>query len=246
MLIRVVASLTIATALGAATPTPILGPYGRGAAQVWVLQPAGPVRDVVVFGHGWKHAAPSPSYPWVGQFRPWLEHLLANGSAIIFPRYQLGYGDAVSPERVRAFEDGVRLGYLELGRPQVPFVSVGYSFGASLSFYYAADASSLHLPVPRAVMAIFPAGMVGGARLRTLPPRVRVLIQVGDRDVTAGRGGANAFWARLAGHPKKRYEVIHSTATFSADHTAPKQTSSEARRAFWQALDRLIAEALRQ
>jgi hypothetical protein len=93
-------------------------------------------------------------------------------------------------------------------------------------------------------MATFPAGMIDGLRPRSLPQFVRVLVQVGDRDVTAGRGGANEFWAWLAGNPNKRYEVIHSTATFSADHTAPKQTSAEAQRAFWAPLDRLIAAVI--
>ena len=226
MLIRAVASLAIATTLGAATPTPILGPYGRGAAQVWILQPAGPVRDVVVFGHGWKQAAPSPSYPWVGQFRPWLEHLLANGSAIIFPRYQLGYGDAANAARVRAFEDGVRVGYLRLGRPRVPFVMAGYSYGASLSFYYASDASSLHLPVPRAVMAIFPAGMVGGARLRTLPRRYAS----SSRSATAmSRPAAAARTPSGPGSPATR-RIASGTRSFTRHPASRRRTRRRRKR----------------
>ena len=58
-----------------------------------MLTPKSPIRAIVVFGHGWKTAPPSPGYPWVGQFEPWLEHLLGGGSAVIFPRYQLGLGD---------------------------------------------------------------------------------------------------------------------------------------------------------
>jgi dienelactone hydrolase len=127
----------------------------------------------------------------------------------------------------------------------VPFVAVGYSFGASLAFYYAANAATWKLPVPRAVQAVFPAGMITGAALPPLDPSVRVLIQVGDADSEAGRGGADAFWNWLSPHPAafKRYEVIHSSPRFAATHAAPKATSPAARRAFWAPLDRLIAQA---
>ena len=251
MIRRVAATLLIEAALGATVPSiasarpfaRIAGPFGRGTAQVWVLRPPGPVRDVVVFGHGWKTAPPSASYPWVGQFLPWLDHLVAAGSAIVFPRYQLGGVDPQNADRVRAFEQGIRTGYLRLGRPRVPFVLAGYSFGASLAFYYSADAARLGLPVPRAVDAIFPAGMVPGAPLGGLDPSVHVLIQVGDQDTEAGAGGANAFWAWLDRHPKerKKYELVRSTPSFSATHAAPKETSVAARRAFWAPLDRMIA-----
>lgn len=115
----------------AAAPSGVVrGPYGRGAAQVWLVVPRGPVRSVVVFAHGWKTAPPSASYPWVGQFRPWLDHLAARGNAVVFPRYQLG-GDAPGPARAADFERGVALGLARL-RLQLPVVAIGYSYGASL------------------------------------------------------------------------------------------------------------------
>jgi hypothetical protein len=77
----------------------IEGPYGRGGGQVWVVVPDRPLRSVVIFGHGWKLAPPSPTYSWVSQFRPWLDHLAASGSAVIFPRYQLGAGDPQNATR---------------------------------------------------------------------------------------------------------------------------------------------------
>jgi dienelactone hydrolase len=223
----------------------VAGPYGRGGAEVWLVVPATPVRSVVVFGHGWKVTPRSPGHPWVDQFRPWLDHLAAQGSAVIFPSYQLGGGDAQDATRVRDFAAAVRTGYVRLGRPDVPFVVVGYSFGASLAFYYGANARRWRLPVPRAVQAVFPAGMIPGAVLPGLDPSVRVLIQVGDADTVAGRGGADAFWNWLSGHPAplKRYQVIHSSRQLAAIHAAPKATSPAARRAFWAPLDRLIALA---
>jgi len=223
----------------------LAGPYGRGGAEVWLVLPGGPLRDVVVFGHGWKLTPPSPGHPWVDQFRPWLDHLAAGGSAVIFPNYQLGSGDAADVTRVQDFAAAIRTGYVRLGRPNVPFIAFGYSFGASLAFYYAANARAWRLPVPRAVQATFPAGMIPGAQLPVLDPSVRVLIQVGDADTEAGSAGADAFWNWLASHPPplKSYEVIHSSPQLVATHAAPKATSPAAQRAFWAPLDRLIALA---
>jgi hypothetical protein len=223
----------------------IEGPYGRGGAAVWVVVPDRPVRSVVVFGHGWKLAPPSPAYPWVGQFRPWLDHLAADGSAIIFPRYQLGIDDPQDATRVLDFATGIRTGYALLGRPKVPVVAVGYSFGASLVFYYAANAAAWRLPLPSAVQAVFPGGTIPGASLPRLNRSVRVLIQVGDADTEAGSAGADQFWTWLATHPssRKRYQVVRSSPRLAAIHAAPKSASSAAQLTFWAPLDRLIAQA---
>lgn len=221
------------------------GPFGRGASKVWVVVPDRPVRSVVIFGHGWKLAPPSAAHPWVGQFRPWLDHLAAGGSAVIFPGYQLGLGDTQGAARVVDFANGIHTGFAVLGRPKVPIVAVGYSFGASLAFYYGANAAMWHLPAPSAVQAVFPAGIIPGAPLPPLNRNVRVLIQVGDADTEAGSGGANAFWNWLAAHPSshKRYQVVRSSAELRATHAAPKSATAAAQRTFWAPLDRLITEA---
>jgi hypothetical protein len=225
----------------------LAGPYGIGADAVWLVLPNGPVRSVVVFGHGWKVIPYFPGHPWVDQFRPWLDHLAAGGSAVIFPNYQTGSGDAGDVTRVQDFEAAVRTGYARLGQPEVPFVAFGYSFGASLAFYYGANARAWKVPVPRAVQATFPAGMIEGAVLPVLDPSVRVLIQVGDADTEAGSGGANTFWKWLASHPAqlKSYQIVHSSPQLAATHAAPKATNPTAQRDFWAPLDRLIALARR-
>ena len=244
--LALVATLGIASAAAASSAPAadrVLGPYGRGAAKVWLVVPRGPWRDVVVFGHGWKLTPDAPGHPWVDQFRPWLDHLAAGGSAVIFPDYQLGTGDLADATRVQAYAAGLSTGFARLRHPGLPVIAFGYSFGACLAFYYGANARAWRLPEPRAIQATFPAGMIAGATLARLADSVRVLIQVGDADTEAGSGGANEFWSWLAAHPAsaKRYEVIHSTPQLTADHAAPKQTSAAAQRAFWAPLDRLIA-----
>jgi hypothetical protein len=226
----------------------IEGPLGHGASEVWLVVDSNvPLRSVVVFGHGWKTTPSSPGHPWVYEFLPWLDHLVANGNAVIFPAYQLTATDPADVARVQAFRTAITTGYVRLGRPKVPFVAFGYSFGASLAFYYAANARAWGVPVPRAVQATFPAGMIAGAPLPGLVPSIRVLIQVGDADTQAGTGGANEFWRWLASHPpaRRQFEVIRSTPQLLADHAAPHTYSPAARRAFWLPLDRLIALARR-
>src|SRR5439155_2163937 len=170
------------------------GPFGRDSAQVWLVRPSGAPRCVVVFGHGWKVAPPSPAYPWVRQFLPWLDHLTAERCAVIFPRYQLGFGHAPGTALVDAFRRGIATGYARLGRPRLPVVALGYSYGPSLDLTYAANARRWHLAPPVAVVAVFPAGPIPGSPLPLLRPAIRVLIQVGDQDSEAGSAGAQAFW----------------------------------------------------
>jgi pimeloyl-ACP methyl ester carboxylesterase len=231
----------------AASAGRVEGPFGRGDGQVWLVLPRGPVRSIVVFGHGWKVAPPSASQSWVGQFRPWLDHLTAAGSAVLFPRYQLGVNDVPGLGRVAAYRRGLHEGFKRLDAKGVPVVAEGYSYGASLALTYAAEAPAWRLPRPAAVDAVFPAGMIPGAPMPRLPGSMQVLIQVGDRDAISGAGGAAQFWSWLRSHPRphKRYEIVRSAGAFVATHAAPKLRTLAARRAFWAPLDSLIAVARR-
>jgi hypothetical protein len=232
-------------ALALAAPPSILGPFGRGADAVWLLRPRGPVRSVVVFGHGWKLAPPSATAPWVGQFRPWLDHLVAAGNAVVFPRYQLGVRDAPGASVAASFRRGLHTGFAHLHAGPVPVVAAGYSYGASLALAYAANAARWRLPPVAAVDAVFPAGPIPGVPLPPLPRSVRVLVEVGDEDAVAGSAGADAFWRWLRTHPRTRktYRVVRSTRTFRATHAAPKSPAPAARRSFWYPLDALVADA---
>jgi hypothetical protein len=98
-----------------------------------------------------------------------------------------------------------------------------------------------------AVDSIFPAEPIPGAALPPLSRSVRVLIQVGDRDSVAGRGGAEAFWSWLATPPglSRQLVVVHSSPGFEALHASPKLSTPQARRAFWTPLDGLIDAARR-
>jgi dienelactone hydrolase len=240
------AAAVVAAASGPpAGATRVKGPFGRGAAQVMLVVPSGRPRAIVVFGHGWKSAPPATPLAWVEQFRPWIDHLASRGSLIVFPRYQVGANDTLGAERVAAYRRGLTTAFAHLSHTGVPVVAAGYSYGASLAMYYAANARHWHLPAPSAVDAVFPAGLISGAPLPSLAPAVRVLLQVGDDDSEAGVAGAAPFWAWLRPHSasRKRYDLVPSARGFTATHAAPKRSGRAARRAFWLPLDGLIASA---
>ncbi len=214
-------------------------PYGRGASRVWILTPeSGDFHSVVVFLHGWGARLP---FEW---HQVWLEHLLARGSAVVFPEYQDGVDDAfvVAPYDMH---DGLRLGFRLLRAPEVPVVAAGFSVGAVLAFVYAAHADEWGLPPPRAVYGIFPIDplqLEPGLDLSHLD-QTRVILRVGDRDDIAGRWGADALVAMLTALPDALldYHVIRTTDDLLADHEAPTFVDDpDVRQAFWQPLDSLV------
>ncbi len=68
----------------AAPQVHVEGPYGKGADQVWLVRPTGPIRSVVVFLHGMGGEIEDTPANHV----PWLLHLARRGSAVIYPRYE--------------------------------------------------------------------------------------------------------------------------------------------------------------
>lgn len=225
------------------------GPFGKRLRdRVYVIRPSGTIRSVVVFGHGWSDYTPA-------KYRKWLDHLVDEGSGIVYPRYQStdSLEEWHSGDRVRSgWFRGIRTGLAHLGAPDVPVVAAGFSAGATLAYLYAVRAAAIGLPVPSAVDAIFPGGTAelvpGAVEAGPLPANVRVLVQIGDRDAVAGRLGADVIWRSLRAVPAadKRYEIVRSSGELEATHLAPQLTTSAARRAFWAPLDAVIAAARRR
>ena len=209
---------------------------------MWVLTPTdGDVESIVVYLHGWGARLP---FEW---HQVWLEHLLARGSAVLFPEYQDGVDDAwiVAPYDLH---DGLRLGFRALRELDAPVVVAGFSVGATLAFVYAAHADDWGLPSPRSVYAIFPADpfqidpALDLAGLR----ETRVSLLVGDRDEIAGRYGADALVAKLGSLPRNllEYRVVRTTDDLLADHEAPTYVGDpEVRATFWPPLDELVDAA---
>src|SRR5439155_15732850 len=145
---------TGAVGAGSRSGCAVGAPVGRGASQVWILRPSAPARTIVIYAHGWTATNP----------RDWhlsrMNQLCAQDSIVVFPRYQAGsYADSFAGS-VEPFRRGLQAAFARLRGLHVPVVAAGYSFGATLVFYYAAKATDWRLPVPVAVYSIFPTGPI--------------------------------------------------------------------------------------
>jgi predicted esterase len=219
------------------------GPLGRGADQVWVFWPPGPPKDVVVFLHGLGPGELTPA-----NHRPWLRHLAAQGSVVLYPRYEARLGDRGAVLHALA---GVRAGLRRVETPGLPLVAIGYSRGGELVADYAAVARGVG-PAPAAVLSVFPAAADPAdppLDLRTIDARTRITILLGDRDEVVDGAGGRQLLQRLqaADFPPGRISlvVVRSQPGFVVNHTAPLQVSAMAQDQFWARTDRIVESARR-
>ncbi len=218
---------------------------GSGANETWVIA-AGGARSIVVFLH--ERGDPIPQ-----RYLGWLDHLAADESAVVFPRYESTASR--TPQRMlRALRTAVTTAEHHLaGLPVtgfgggpikgVPVIVVGYSYGATLAFYVAAHSARWGLPTPSAVVSIFPRpGRFPGIALPPLARSTRVVLQVGDADTTSAKRAATDLWRAIERHPRtrKRLVTVHSGDGLRADHGAPIRTTTAAVDAFWAPLDQII------
>ena len=231
----------VETAEGTATP------YGTGAEQVWVLRPRhGEVKSVVVYLHGYGAYLP---FEW---HLKWMDHLLANGSAVIFPRFQAGgVGDGVDDAWVVLplnLEKGLQTGFEALHEDDEPIVTAGFSVGAALAFVYAARAKEWHVPAPQAVYSIFPVlpYLIDVGLDLSAVKQTPALILAGENDDVVGQDGAKKLMELLTGLPAdlKELRLIRKTDAILADHESPTLVDRPiTRETFWQPLDELVERA---
>jgi hypothetical protein len=218
---------------------------GSGASEAWVIAPGG-ARSIVIFLH--ERGDPIPP-----NYLGWLDHLAAEESAVVFPRYESA-ASRTPQQMLRALRIAVTRAERHLaGLPVtgfgggpikgVPVIVVGYSYGATLALYVAANSARWGLPPPRAVVSIFPRpGQFPGIALPPLARSTRVVLQIGDADTTSAKSAANDLWSAIERHPasRKRLVTVHSGGGLRADHRAPLRTTSVAVDAFWAPLDQII------
>jgi dienelactone hydrolase len=215
----------------------ITGPFGSGRSQVWLLRPESDPGSVVLFGHGWTAVEPTDWH------RVRLDHLCANGSLVVFPRYQVDELDTFE-DGVDGFRRGVQTAFARLEDVDVPVVAVGYSFGGALVGYYAGHATDWAVPVPQSVLSIFPTARVPGKPAGVPPPSVRFVLLAGDRDEVVGTAGADDLRAWLESHGRAPvYRLIRSTDELSASHEALKEMTTASTEAFWEPVDELVVAA---
>jgi acetyl esterase/lipase len=215
------------------------GPIGKGPNGVWLFRPAGKPKALVIYFHG--QGGPQEATP--GNHLPWINHLVARGSAVIYPRYEMAF----EPNPLEFVLTGVRAAYRRLDVDGLPVLAIGYSRGGALALEYGAIAERGGVPVPEAIMSVFPAsqGEFGTlVDLNTVDPSTALLMLVGDRDTVVRSAGAKFLLARLqaAGFPADhiRLDTVRSHGSFVADHTAPLGSTAPAQVAFWRPADRLL------
>jgi len=217
--------------------------HTEAADGYWVFRPAGRPKRLVIFFHG--QGGPVEATPQ--NHRPWIDHLVAHGAAVIYPRYEVVYSQSVLDPAVAGIQAATR----RLGLSGVPVTALGYSRGAALAVEYAAVAARHGLPVPEAVETVNPVPYGETARivdLRPIRPDTIVALLVSDKDPHA-IDGSTLLLNRLrdAGFPGKqvKLDVAHSHGSFVADHLAPLSTAPAARAAYWAPTDELLAHIQR-
>jgi predicted esterase len=219
----------------------LVGPIGINEDAVWVFRPAGKPKNVVVYFHG--QGGPQESTPV--NHRPWIKHLVARGSVVVYPRWEVFY----ERDPMQYVVTGVRAATKRVDVDGLPVLAIGYSRGGALAVEYGAVAAKNKLPVPGEIMSVFPASVGNEGHIIDLKPldhSTQVLIQMGQEDAVVGRTGARNLLRRLqhGGFPAKniRLDFVSSHPGFVADHVAPLRTSAAAQAAFWGRADELLDE----
>jgi pimeloyl-ACP methyl ester carboxylesterase len=220
------------------TPLVTQGPLNSGPDEVWFYAAKGKPRSLVIFLHGF--GGPTEETP--ANHLPWLKHLVAMGSDVVYPRYEVGG----SPDPFPSIQRAVSTATEKLGRPHVPVVVIGYSRGGRIAVDYAAlRAADGH--EPRLVLTVFPAVYSPHERLvsfKHLDSKLKLAIMLGDKDTSVGGEGARTILARLelANFPPSQIKLIgiKSKGKFKASHLSVLDDSPAARRAFWLPTDHLI------
>ena len=244
------AALALAPSAAAATGSAIVRAVdvGDGAAEAWVFLPEHRPDCVVVVLHDAGDLTPV-RYDGLADFLA-----LGKGCATIFPRYQTAADPPTAATALRGVRAGLSTGFSFLRGPQsgiggkaaadaLPVTVAGFGYGGTLAFAAARSAKAWGLPVPAAVDSIFPsAGRESGLPVAPLDARTRVLIQVGDQDRVGGSAAGSDLWKALASHPpgRKHYQLVRSTGSLRAAHSAPFLQTSAAEDTFWVPLSDLI------
>lgn len=221
------------------TATVLERQFGADADGFYLLTPRkGPWNQVVVFVHG--HGDASEITPV--HHRPWLQHLVERGSAVVYPRYEEqpgGHGAAKHIDKAVAAALDI------LGGETPPIVGIGYSRGGRLVVDWAAITGPELKP--RAILAVFPASAEDPSPdLEKLSPFTRVLVLSGDQDEVVGPYGAADLLLALKNSGfnlhRAKWRVVESSPDFTVNHLSVLQSSPAARKRFWKPADRLIEQ----
>jgi acetyl esterase/lipase len=204
---------------------------GEGPRSYWLFEPADPTPEtapVVVFNHGWFAVNP-------GVYGAWIDHLVRKGRIVIAPRYQRDWSTPPAnflPNGLIAVRDA--LDVLSTSPAHVrpdrsKFVIMGHSAGGNLAAQMAAVAAEADLPIPKAVIAVFPGEVLPSRKpdLADVPASTLLVVVAGEKDVVVGDQRAREIFAETTAIPLNRKKFIlyrsdlRGVPQFRADHLAP-------------------------
>ncbi len=204
---------------------------GEGPRSYWLFEPADPTpatAPVIVFNHGWFAVNP-------GVYGAWIDHHVRKGRIVIAPRYQRDWSTPPAnflPNSLIAVRDA--LDVLSTSPAHVrpdrsKFAIMGHSAGGNLAAQMAAVAAEADLPIPRAVISVFPGEVFQSRKpdLASIPASTLLVVFAGERDVVVGDQRAREIFAQASSIPSDRKKFIlyrsdlRGIPQFRADHLAP-------------------------
>jgi hypothetical protein len=219
---------------------------GSGHGEAWVFLPEKTPDCILTFVHDDGDLSPA-------RYTSWLDYtVLRHECAIVFPRYQVA-AHSPAATNVSGLRAGMTAGLAFVRKTSfsrdpglantVPEITAGFGSGATLALTLAARSHEWGFPAPVAVDTVFPiVNALVPLPTQKLASRVHVLVQVGDRDRAAGPASTQAVRQYLSPHPAGllQIQVVHSTPSLAAVHSAPLREDTAAQNAFWGPLDTLI------
>jgi acetyl esterase/lipase len=230
--------LSVATPLQAGDP-PATYPHksvrrievGEGPRSYWLFEPAEPTpatAPVVVFNHGWFAVNP-------GVYGAWIEHLVRKGRIVIAPRYQRDWSTPPAnflPNGLAAVRDALDVlatSPAHVRPDRSKFALMGHSAGGNLSVQMAAVAAEADLPIPKAVIAVFPGEVFPSRKpdLANVPASTLLVVLAGEKDLVVGDQRAREIFTETSAIPLDRKKFIlyrsdlRGVPQFRADHLAP-------------------------
>ena len=204
---------------------------GEGPRSYWLFEPADPTPEsapVVVFNHGWFAVNP-------GVYGAWIDHLVRKGRIVIAPRYQRDWSTPPAnflPNGLTAVRDALDVlstSHAHVKPDRSKFAIIGHSAGGNLAAQMAAVAAEADLPVPRAVIAVFPGEVIASRKpeLSNVPASTLLVVVAGEKDVVVGDQRAREIFAGTTAVPldRKKFILYRSDLRgfphFRADHLAP-------------------------
>ncbi len=163
----------------------------------------------VIFLHGWMMTEPEA-------YDAWIEHLVSQGYAVIYPVYQDWRFEFPSGKFFERAARGIGAALREFRFDTSKLAVVGHSFGGILGVCLAANAESLDLPRPKALMVVEPGGPPPRCfRPQAIPPQTKLAVVVGQEDRFVGSALGEEIYLRAPCGEKWFFNF------WEAEHSSP-------------------------